>query len=95
MRIISCLLAVCGLLLLAAGPVGAQAKPGDLLIANEKGTLGASVLALTPLATLAFMSLMAVLWPGLVAPEAISATSLIGAVIVVAGSLLTSLGGDS
>jgi hypothetical protein len=53
-----------------------------------------SVLALTPLATLGFASLMAALWPGLVAPEAISTTSLLGAVAVVAGSLLTSLGGD-
>jgi hypothetical protein len=52
-----------------------------------------SVLALTPLATLAFAWLMATLWPARVAPEAISPTGLLGA--VVGGSLLTSLGGDS
>jgi drug/metabolite transporter (DMT)-like permease len=63
-------------------------------LAHWEASRVSSVLALTPLATLAFMSLLAVLWPGLVAAEAISATSLIGAAVVVAGSLLTSLGGD-
>jgi drug/metabolite transporter (DMT)-like permease len=54
-----------------------------------------SVLALTPLATLAFAWLSSALWPSLVTPEAISPTSLLGAGAVVGGSLLTSLGGNS
>jgi drug/metabolite transporter (DMT)-like permease len=64
-------------------------------LAHWEASRVSSVLALTPLATLAFAWLMAALWPALVTPEAISPTSLFGAVAVVAGSLLTSLGGDS
>jgi drug/metabolite transporter (DMT)-like permease len=64
-------------------------------LAHWEASRVSSVLALTPLATLAFMSPLAALWPGLVAQETISATSLLGAVIVVAGSLLTALGGDT
>jgi drug/metabolite transporter (DMT)-like permease len=64
-------------------------------LAHWEASRVSSVLAMTPLATLGFASLMAALWPGAVAPEAISPTSFLGAVAVVAGSLLTSLGGDS
>jgi drug/metabolite transporter (DMT)-like permease len=64
-------------------------------LAHWEASRVSSVLALTPLATLAFAWLMAALWPALVVPEAISPTSLLGAVAVVAGSLLTSLGGDA
>ena len=64
-------------------------------LAHWEASRVSSVLALTPLATLAFAWLMAALWPALVAPEAISPTSLLGAAAVVGGSLLTSLGGDS
>jgi len=64
-------------------------------LAHWEASRVSSVLALTPLATLAFAWLMAALWPTLVAPEVISPTSLLGAVAVVGGSLLTSLGGDS
>jgi len=63
-------------------------------LAHWEASRVSSVLALTPLATLAFAWLMAALWPTLVAPEAISPTSLLGAAAVVGGSLLTSLGGD-
>lgn len=51
-----------------------------------------AVLALTPLATLCFSVLAARLLPAHVAPENLSATSLLGAGLVVAGSLLTALG---
>jgi drug/metabolite transporter (DMT)-like permease len=64
-------------------------------LAHWEASRVSSVLALTPLATLAFAWLMAALWPALLAPEAISPTSLLGAAAVVAGSLLTSLGGDA
>jgi drug/metabolite transporter (DMT)-like permease len=64
-------------------------------LAHWEASRVSSVLALTPLATLAFAWLIAALWPALVAPEAISPTSLLGAAAVVGGSLLTSLGGDS
>ncbi len=64
-------------------------------LAHWEASRVSSVLALTPLATLAFAWLMAAFWPALVAPEAISPTSLLGAAAVVGGSLLTSLGGDS
>jgi len=64
-------------------------------LAHWEASRVSSVLALTPLATLGFAWLMTALWPALVAPEAISPTSLLGATAVVGGSLLTSLGGDS
>jgi drug/metabolite transporter (DMT)-like permease len=64
-------------------------------LAHWEASRVSSVLALTPLTTLAFASLMAALWPELVTREAISAISFLGAVAVVAGSLLTSLGGNS
>jgi drug/metabolite transporter (DMT)-like permease len=52
-----------------------------------------AVLALTPLATLAASAAAARLLPGHAAPEALSPASWAGAAAVVAGSLLTSLGG--
>lgn len=64
-------------------------------LAHWEASRVSSVLALTPLATLAFAWLAAALRPALVTPEAISPTSLLGAAAVVGGSLLTSLGGDS
>jgi drug/metabolite transporter (DMT)-like permease len=64
-------------------------------LAHWEASRVSSVLALTPLATLAFAWVMAALWPALVVPETISPTSLLGAVAVVGGSLLTSLGGAS
>ncbi len=54
-----------------------------------------AVLALVPLATLAFVSLASGLWPHAVAPEYIAGGALAGAVLVVLGSLLTALGGDN
>ena len=64
-------------------------------LAHWEASRVSSVLALTPLATLGFAWLLATLRPGLVAREAISTTSFAGALAVVAGSLLTSLGGNS
>ena len=52
-----------------------------------------AVLALTPLATLAFAAAAARWLPGHAAPEALSPASWAGAGAVVVGSLLTSLGG--
>jgi drug/metabolite transporter (DMT)-like permease len=63
-------------------------------LAHWEASRVSSVLALTPLTTLAFAWLTAALWPALVTAETISPTSLLGAVAVVAGSLLTSLGGE-
>ena len=51
-----------------------------------------AVLALTPLATLAFASAAAALFPARFATEPLSAASWLGAGIVVAGSLATALG---
>lgn len=52
-----------------------------------------AVLALTPLATLACSAIATRLLPGHAAPESLSPASWAGAAAVVAGSLLTSLGG--
>lgn len=51
-----------------------------------------AVLALTPLATLAFSLLGAALLPEVIHTEAVSASSITGAAAVVAGSLLVTLG---
>jgi drug/metabolite transporter (DMT)-like permease len=64
-------------------------------LAHWEASRVSSILALTPLATLAFAWLTTALWPNLITPEAISPSSLLGAAAVVGGSLLTSLGGDS
>jgi drug/metabolite transporter (DMT)-like permease len=57
----------------------------------EASRVGA-ILALTPLATLVFVGLAHVWMPGLLPPEHLSATMLVGATAVVAGSVLTSRG---
>jgi drug/metabolite transporter (DMT)-like permease len=54
-----------------------------------------AVLALTPLATLAFSEIADAWWPALHDGGALPPTSVLGAVVVVAGSLVTSLGGRS
>jgi len=51
-----------------------------------------AVLALTPLGTLLTVSVASQLRPDLVAPEAMTVVGLAGAIVVVAGSILTSLG---
>ena len=51
-----------------------------------------AVIALTPVGTLTVMYSAHALWPGIVAAEHITALGWLGAVVVVAGSLLTSLG---
>lgn len=52
-----------------------------------------AVLALTPLGAMAVSMLSHRLWPGWVGPEDIGWTGLVGAFMVVAGSMLTSLAG--
>jgi len=54
-----------------------------------------AILALVPLSTLVSVSVVADAWPELVTPERLSAAGWIGALMVVAGSILTSLGGRS
>jgi drug/metabolite transporter (DMT)-like permease len=51
-----------------------------------------AILALAPIVTIVSMSLAAWLTPGLVAPEHITTLGLIGAILVVAGSMSISLG---
>lgn len=54
-----------------------------------------AVLSLAPLFTLATMWLVNAFAPGLLQPEALNALSIGGALLVVAGSALCALGGDS
>ena len=51
-----------------------------------------AVLAITPLQTMIFMWLIGAYMPGLLNPENIGGIGLIGALLVVAGSIMTSLG---
>jgi len=60
---------------------------------HQEASRVSAVLALTPLATLACSAAAARLLPGHAAPETLSPASWAGAAAVVAGSLLTSLGG--
>lgn len=53
-----------------------------------------AVLALTPLATLAFSAIANIWWPGLERASPLPAASLLGAGLVVAGSIATALGGS-
>jgi len=53
-----------------------------------------AVLALTPLGTLMVVSVLSRAWPEFVQPEAMTVVGVTGAVIVVAGSMATSLGGS-
>jgi drug/metabolite transporter (DMT)-like permease len=62
-------------------------------LAHWEASRVSAVLALTPLATLAFSAAAARWLPGHVAPESLSAASWAGAGAVVFGSLLTALGG--
>jgi drug/metabolite transporter (DMT)-like permease len=54
-----------------------------------------AVLALTPLATLLLSALSSEFWPELQPPQQLSVASWAGALLVVGGSLLTSLGAES
>jgi drug/metabolite transporter (DMT)-like permease len=81
------LLAFCALNTLVAYGAFAAA------LAHWEASRVSAVLALTPLATLALSAAAARLLPGRVAPESLSAASWLGAGAVVAGSLLTALGG--
>jgi drug/metabolite transporter (DMT)-like permease len=59
----------------------------------EASRVGA-VLALSPLATLALAALVPFPWPGPTPPAGLGAASWLGALLVVAGSALASLGGE-
>jgi drug/metabolite transporter (DMT)-like permease len=52
-----------------------------------------AVLAVTPLGTLMVVSVLAGAWPEFVQPETMTNFGVVGAIIVVAGSVATSLGG--
>jgi len=54
-----------------------------------------AVLALTPVATLALSGVAEWVWPELQPPQRLSSLSWLGALLVVGGSLATSLGGES
>lgn len=54
-----------------------------------------AVLAMTPVATLLMIRIGSLLWPGIVAPEELTALSYLGAVLVVAGSMTIALGQSS
>lgn len=75
----------------AFNTLAAYAAFSEALNHWEASRVGA-VLALTPLGTLMVVSFLSGLWPAYVAPESISAVGIVGAVIVVAGSMATSLG---
>jgi drug/metabolite transporter (DMT)-like permease len=64
-------------------------------LAHAEASRVSAVLALTPLATLAFSAAAGRWLPGFVAPESLSFASWSGAALVVAGSLATALGGRS
>lgn len=63
-------------------------------LAHWEATRVSAVLALTPLATLGLSALAERVWPGLQEPAALTAASWLGALLVVSGSLATSLGGE-
>lgn len=75
----------------AFNTLAAYAAFSEALNHWEASRVGA-VLALTPLGTLTVVSLLSDLWPAHVRPETISALGIAGAVIVVVGSMTTSLG---
>lgn len=75
----------------AFNTLAAYAAFSEALNHWEASRVGA-ILALTPLGTLMVVSFLSGLWPAYVEPESISAVGIVGAVIVVAGSMATSLG---
>lgn len=75
----------------AFNTLAAYAAFSEALNHWEASRVGA-ILALTPLGTLTVVGLLAGAWPEHVRPESISVIGLLGALIVVAGSMTTSLG---
>jgi drug/metabolite transporter (DMT)-like permease len=75
----------------ALNTVTAYGTFSEALVHWEASRVGA-VLALTPLMTIAATAGMHAVWPELAAAPAISGLGVVGACLVVAGSLLTSLG---
>lgn len=63
-------------------------------LAHWEASRVSAVLAVTPLATLALSLAAESFWPGLQPPQRLSAVSWLGALGVVGGSLLTSLGAE-
>lgn len=75
----------------AFNTLAAYAAFSEALNHWEASRVGA-ILALTPLGTLVSVSLLSGLWPDYVRPETITPLGIAGAVIVVVGSMTTSLG---
>lgn len=75
----------------AFNTLAAYAAFSEALNHWEASRVGA-ILALTPLGTLMVVEFLSGLWPDYVDPESISAIGIVGALMVVAGSMATSLG---
>lgn len=75
----------------AFNTLAAYAAFSEALNHWEASRVGA-ILALTPLGTLMVVEFLSGLWPDYVEPESISAVGVVGALMVVAGSMATSLG---
>lgn len=75
----------------AFNTLAAYAAFSEALNHWEASRVGA-ILALTPLGTLLVVELLSGAWPAYVEPETISLVGIVGAVIVVVGSMTTSLG---
>lgn len=75
----------------AFNTLAAYAAFSEALNHWEASRVGA-ILALTPLGTLMVVEFLSGLWPDYVDPESISAVGVVGALMVVAGSMATSLG---
>lgn len=75
----------------AFNTLAAYAAFSEALNHWEASRVGA-ILALTPLGTLMVVEFLSGLWPDYVDPESISAIGVVGALMVVAGSMATSLG---
>lgn len=75
----------------AFNTLAAYAAFSEALNHWEASRVGA-ILALTPLGTLLVVELLSGVWPDYVEPETISLLGIAGAVIVVGGSMTTSLG---
>lgn len=62
-------------------------------LAHWEASRVSAVLALTPLATIAFSSIASRFWSDVLGPDPVTAWALVGASLVVAGSMTTALGG--
>ncbi|MEL6136262.1 MAG: DMT family transporter [Cyanobacteria bacterium J06628_6] len=81
-----CMLLFCGFNTLLAYAAFAAA------LSHWEASRVSAILTLTPLTTITAMGATQWLWPGLVEPERLTGLSLLGAALVVTGSLATALG---